>query len=420
MGHRMTSTAIAAAGLAAISIAALPLPVALADAGPRYASPKGSGTVCSHSAPCNIIEAVDQAPLGSEVIIESGNYGTSTAPLTTEITDAASGSLQVHGVAGQPLPVITSSADYAIRMQSSRVSYLRVVASGSTGGVLGTLGDHLSVHATNTTGPACSFTQVLSESVCVGSGDATDGIGYTIPGSQLIAINNVTAIANGAHAEALSVDGTGAGLARVNVSSSIFVGTTYDIGVSAASGGQAEVNLSHSRYATVAPIGTKEAATVNNVGGNITAAPAFVNAAAGNYREQATSPTVDAGTKDPDFTTDLANNPRSIGTAPDIGAYELLVPPKVTSVRVTGISKHSVTAKVTVKALGLPGRVRILASGAHHTKKGHPIVFAKSNGQQTVDVSVHGLDRNTTYRLRGAATTKGGHDTSPPTTVTTH
>jgi hypothetical protein len=416
----MTSTTMVAAGLAAVSLAALPLPAAHGAAGPRYASPKGSGTVCSHAAPCDIVEAVDQAPLGSEVILEPGAYGTATAPLSTEITDAASGNLQVHGMVGEPLPVITSSADYAVRMQSSRVSDVSVVATGTTGGVVGTLGDHLQVHATNTSGPACSFTQVLSESVCVGSGDATDGIGYTIPGSQLVALNNVTAIADGAHAEALSIDGTGAGLARVNVSSSIFVGATYDIGVSAATGGQAEVNLSHSRYATIAPIGTKESATVNNVGGNITAAAGFVNAAAGNYRELAASPTVDAGTKDPDFTTDLANNPRSIGGGTDIGAYELLVPPKVVGIRVTGIAKHSVTAKVTVNPLGLPGRVRILAEAGHHTKKGRPIVFGKSNGQHATDVSVHGLDRHTTYRLRGAARTRGGHDTSPPTTVTTH
>jgi hypothetical protein len=416
----MTSTTLVAAGLTAVALGALTVPAAHAATGARYASPKGSGTVCSHSAPCNIIEAVDQAPLNSEVILEPGNYGTAAAPLTTEITDAASGSLNVHGVVGQALPVITSAADYAIRMQSSRVSHLSVIATGTTGGVLGTLGDHLQVRATNTSGPACSFSQVLSESVCVGSGDTTDGVGYTIPGSQLVALNNVTAIADGAHAEALSVDGTGAGLARVNVSSSIFVGTTYDVGVSAAAGGQAEINISHSRYATLAPVAAKEAATVNDVGGNIKTAPVFVNAAAGNYREQASSPTVDAGTKDPDFTTDLADNPRSIGTAADMGAYELLVPPKVVAIRVTGIGKHSVSTKVTVKPLGLPGHLRILAKSGHHHMKSHPVAFAKSNGQRTVDISVHGLARHTTYQLQGAATTKGGHDTSPSTTVTTH
>lgn len=420
MGYRMTSTAVVAAGLTAVALGALTVPAAHAAAGARYASPKGSGTVCSHSAPCGIIEAVDQAPLSSEVILEPGNYGSATAPLTTEITDAASGSLNVHGVVGEALPVITSTADYAIRMQSSRVSHLSIVANGTTGGVLGTLGDHLQVHATNTSGPACSFSQVLSESVCVGSGDTTDGVGYTIPGSQLVALNNVTAIADGAHAEALSVDGTGAGLARVNVSSSIFVGTTYDVGVSAATGGQAEVNISHSRYATVAPVAAKEAATVNDVGGNIKTAPVFVDAAAGNYRENASSPTVDAGTKDPDFTTDLANNPRSIGPAPDMGAYELLVPPNVIAIRVTGIGKHSVSTKVTVKPFGLAGRVRILADAGHHTKKSHKVTVASSNQQRTVDVKVHGLARHTTYQLRAAASSKGGHDTSPPTTVTTH
>jgi parallel beta-helix repeat protein len=67
-------------------------------------------------------------------------------------------------------------------------------------------------------------------------------------------------------------------------------------------------------------------------GGNIDAAPLFVDHAAGDYHPQADSPSIDAGTSDvPDPpglpATDFDGNDRVIGSAPDIGADEFALAP---------------------------------------------------------------------------------------------
>ena len=57
--------------------------------------------------------------------------------------------------------------------------------------------------------------------------------------------------------------------------------------------------------------------------------PVFVDAANGDYREAAGSPTIDAGIADQLGPLDLAGNTRVLGSAPDIGAYEFVPPPAV-------------------------------------------------------------------------------------------
>jgi hypothetical protein len=69
--------------------------------------------------------------------------------------------------------------------------------------------------------------------------------------------------------------------------------------------------------------------TVIDKGGNQSAAPLFVNAGAGDYREAAGSPTIDAGAVDQLGTLDPDGNARVLGPAPDIGAYEFVPPPAV-------------------------------------------------------------------------------------------
>jgi hypothetical protein len=67
--------------------------------------------------------------------------------------------------------------------------------------------------------------------------------------------------------------------------------------------------------------------TITDSGGNQTAAPLFVNAAGGDYREAAGSPTINAGTANQLGPLDYDGNPRTSGPAPDIGAFELVEPP---------------------------------------------------------------------------------------------
>jgi hypothetical protein len=121
----------------------------------------------------------------------------------------------------------------------------------------------------------------------------------------------------------------------INLSNSIARGAGFDISVSTDADPKtaAIVNADHSNYATV---------QINNGGGgstttvtpagsatNQTGAPAFVNAAAGDFRELSGSlATIDRGVDSLlNGITDLEGAPRRLGASTDIGAYELVPPP---------------------------------------------------------------------------------------------
>ena len=66
--------------------------------------------------------------------------------------------------------------------------------------------------------------------------------------------------------------------------------------------------------------------------GNITNAPLFVNAAAGNFQLQDNSPCINSGNNAyVSMATDLAGNPRIVGGTVDMGAYEYQTPVSMTS-----------------------------------------------------------------------------------------
>jgi hypothetical protein len=105
---------------------------------------------------------------------------------------------------------------------------------------------------------------------------------------------------------------------------SIAAGGGADIRTSNGLEGPGNVVVANSNFDTAKEeIGTE----VVNAGGNQTAPPLFVDAANGDYREAAGSPTIDAGVADPLIGgLDLGGGPRTVGPRPDIGAYETTNP----------------------------------------------------------------------------------------------
>jgi len=82
-----------------------------------------------------------------------------------------------------------------------------------------------------------------------------------------------------------------------------------------------DVTIDHSNFR--AATGPLNAAS----GSNQTADPQFTNAGGGDFRPKAGSPAIDAGIDDPDNgPTDLDGIARNLGAAPDIGAYEFVLP----------------------------------------------------------------------------------------------
>ena len=87
----------------------------------------------------------------------------------------------------------------------------------------------------------------------------------------------------------------------------------------------AEISIDHSNF-NKAPVATGGGdASVIQGSGNQTTAPAFVNRAVSDFREQPGSVTIDGGTADPDLGSldYYGGEPRILDVRPDIGADEL-------------------------------------------------------------------------------------------------
>jgi hypothetical protein len=152
-------------------------------------------------------------------------------------------------------------------------------------------------------------------------GIISDSVGVTSSGTAAIAtaannslqLRNVTAIAQAPGSHGLDASGAGSSLRAKSV---IARGDAID--AFAGSGGTLEIGNSNVR--TVSP-------TITDTGGNQSGDPLFADLANGDYRLRAGSPAIDAGVTDLlSGPTDRDGKPRTIGSAPDIGAFEYQPP----------------------------------------------------------------------------------------------
>ena len=173
---------------------------------------------------------------------------------------------------------------------------------------------------------------VIRDSLLTSSGEnsvALNGVGFFMGNQHGSAVND-TIIASGpgsvgARSYWLPGGPGEVGTFELIVQDAIAQGNAADLEATTTATSLGLITVSNSNFDS-----KKESpgATVTNAGGNQSAAPLFVNAEGGNYREAAGSPTIDAGSANPlAGTLDLADNARTQGAAIDIGAYELVPPP---------------------------------------------------------------------------------------------
>jgi hypothetical protein len=335
--------------LCAAIVLALLIP-ATASASERIASPNGSGASCTQSAPCGIVTAINNAANGDDVTIEPGTYGSPT-PISSSLATNGK-TLTIHGDTDQPMPVIyTDASAFGIGLTAgSSLSYVDIedssndlrargieVASG-TAAI-----NHVISHVTGSELPvACAPIGTLIDSLCWSSGPGGTGasIGMTGPSTQTSTLINDTLIGSGSGSYGVLVLATGGFTTTLNMTNSIARGTGSDVYMDAGptSASTAILNADHSNYGSLgnAMHGGTVTPTLPGTGSNELQAPAFVNAAAGNFHEITSSPTVDAGVVD-SFAgmTDLDGNPRQVGPFTDIGAYQYIPPPTCSPVSAT-------------------------------------------------------------------------------------
>lgn len=284
-----------------------------AEAATRYASTVGvapTSTGCTALLPCSLSGAIQSAQSGDDVLVAPGDYQvTSTIHPRQGVLvhgDAGLPRPRLHGsgqLTGDVLQLVQDSASHlsvdsagrgsdSVDLRDGTASDLIVTASGSDGGVV----LQSAQGGTNLVG------SVVTCNGC--SGGAV--IMTQAEDRGLDTVVNVTAIANGG-APAISASGNNSTLSLVNV---------------IAAGSASDINAAASKLPLQASFSSFRAGASSNVadgGGNV-GAPLLADAAG---HEALGSPTLDAGTTDARAgATDPDGNPRTVGPATDIGAYE--------------------------------------------------------------------------------------------------
>jgi hypothetical protein len=331
-----------------VSLTALLVPLGgVASAAQRWVAPakQGAGNCTSQANAGTIEEGFATcggvpAKEGDEIIVTPGTYATKTT-----LTAPAGG--KVHGLAGSPRPTIASTGPTpTLSASSAEVGDLALFNESLNGVALleGGLAENVLATAA---GPGASAIMnaggaTVRDSVAVTSG--TNGVALNVGSSSgLMRAENVTAFSTGTGSYGIQATtfafelfptciGGGGMLDGENV---IAHGATIDVGtVASVSCGPlfiASITLDHSSFHTKTE---NPAGTVHDAGANQTTAAQtepgaiFVgpNAVPADLHELAGAPTIDAGAASMLGPSDPDGNPRTLGPAPDIGAFEFVPP----------------------------------------------------------------------------------------------
>ena len=264
--------------LSSVLVAVL-LPSATAAGAERWATPTGTRTsaACSASDPCTLHQAVAGAAAGDVIIVSSGTYAVGS-PLEPKVP------VTLKGLAGSPRPRLVGASNLGAS-----------VLTFKAGGVL----RRLAVEATAAGRDALTMQGGLAEDLLV--------LSQTGDGAKIVATPAGTLLRD----SVVRTNGAVSGLAALKLRESGGAGYVMLRNVTA---------LAPSLLATGVrcEVSGGTATLVNTL-----ARGGFRDAAVGDVRPAAGSPTIDAGTADSVLgSADPAGCPRTLGAAPDIGAYE--------------------------------------------------------------------------------------------------
>jgi hypothetical protein len=239
--------------LAVIATLAL-TPAAASAATDLYASPTGTNAdPCTQAQPCDIVTAVNNdSSAGDDITIEPGTYG----PIDTNLTDTTQ-KLTIHGEAGQPRPVIITTAAFGFNLSGgSTLSDVQIDDSANNSdsiyvaGQQSTISDVIAENS-GEGGIACYPYGTLSDSVCWA--DGLDGIAGTaiLMTSVEASFDNDTLVSSGPGGDAVYAYPEGTTTMTLNLENTIARGANEDIYAYAPPGATADVTASHSNFATV-------------------------------------------------------------------------------------------------------------------------------------------------------------------------
>jgi hypothetical protein len=406
-GSRLALLTVLAGVVAAASIA----PNASA-ATQRYASPTGTGTACTSPSPCNIRDAVGGAITGDEVIVNPGDY-----PLTETLFSFKK--ITIRGIAGRPRPRLLFSGPgqdgLRLALGGSTLRYVEIDQAGEHGALFAADGasvDQVIARASTNTGAVTANIRdsAITNSIVVATGTngaalgTENGFGGTAVTS---AARNVTAIATGSGGIPILANAGTTASATLHLVNAIAYAGPGAVSLKAqtdGSGAQAAITVTHTNYQSVNTAGSN--AAVTDGGGNRAEEPAFVNPAAGDYRQAPGAYTIDAGLDYGGF--DVDGDPRKIRTT-DIGADEFVPAPTAVTGPAGAVTGQSATLSGGVTARGV--------STTYHFQYGSTTAYGGATPKASAGAgaaavaaaaTLGGLRPGTAYHYRIVATNAGG------------
>lgn len=318
----MTKRSLAAAGVVLALLLASAVP---ASAATRLAAPGAIGANPCNPTPCGLALAVSGANDGDQVTLAPGTYSVAGDLVIAK-------AIEVGGTPGATTSIVTEEGvrveSFAALLHDVRLSLAEPTMHYALSQEAGTVER---VYADGTNGLACSMESgVMRDSACfeglmVNSGE---------PGDHEVILRNVTADPVG-----FGAFGGGKLIASaVNVMalpSSSPSSSKSGVLMNVSAGSSAAVTLTNSNFNSVDTTlssGSDFTYTAPGTNGNQTAPPLLANQAAGDFRQLAGSPTIDAGVPEALIDPfDLAGAPRvqgPCGVTPvvDVGAYEFAFP----------------------------------------------------------------------------------------------
>jgi hypothetical protein len=277
---------------------------------------------------------------------------------------------------------------------------------------------------------ACQNLGGIADSLCHASGADSKAVDMSAPangsssqyGPNLL---NVTAIADGADGIAVNLLDGAKNELDANLISVIAEGTADTLSMFALD--PTSIIKLDINYSDLGPATTSTglgSLTVTTSASDTYAAPKFVDPGAGNFQERPTSPTVDAGQARVHDSSLNANfdplgNPRTVGTSPDIGAYELLEKPRVSTPAVVSLRTRAARMGCHIWANAVSTTFHLVAVHGKQTVRSAVVKIAASNNPKTVDVTIHGLAPHMHYLVHAVARNSVGTVTSKPRSITT-
>ncbi len=417
----------------------------------RYAVPGGTtgDAMCqSPGANCSLTEVLENVVVtGDEVIVTPGEHDVGT--MGVYIRSSAL-SVNVHGQDGQPRPRIFSNGGTTFSTcnpstscagDGKTIRHLAIENRGAGSALFfvgGTPADPLvvdDVEAIGGTGtadlaifgvarPPIDSAAIIRNSTAFAPSPAANS--SAIVSELNLTLRNVTAVAPAAGSIALvqtgnCEPGTCSANATSTVINSILAGgpgaadvrttaSAAGCGPSATGACFGNLAIDYSNFDNIANcFGCSTSAPGSDH--NQTAAAQLVNQAGGDLHQLAGSPTVDAGVNDvANGTSDPDGNPRILGAATDIGAFEDRHPLVVTEAA-TGVGESGATLRGSVNPLGLATTYVFEWGPTSAYGDRVPVPDASAgNGMtsQPVSQDLGGLAPGTTVHYRLAATNAFG------------